>query len=131
MSEFEEKLNAILSSPEAMAQVASLAQSLGGGQEAKPAQEASPPAVPVANQQPAANQQDGLGSLLGSLDPSMLQKLLPLVGELNSPRNSEREQLLHALAPFLKESRRSRVDQALKAARMIRLGKEFLGRLGD
>lgn len=127
MSEFEEKLNAILSSPEAMAQVASLAQSLSGGQETPPAQETFPP--PAAPTQSGSD--GGLGSLLGSLDPSMLQKLLPLAGELNSPRNSEREQLLRALAPFLKESRRSRVDQALKAARMIRLGKEFLGRLGD
>ena len=122
MSEFEEKLNAILSSPEAMAQVASLAQSLSEGK--GDPQETPPPAVP-------ANQDGGLGNLLGSLDPSMLQKVLPLLGELNSPRSSEREQLLHALAPFLKESRRSRVDQALKAARMIRLGKEFLGRLGE
>ena len=31
MSDFEEKLNAILSNPDAMAQVASLAQSLGAG----------------------------------------------------------------------------------------------------
>ena len=129
MSEFEEKLNAILSSPEAMAQVASLAQSLSGGQETLPAQETFPSPSPAAAPPPSSD--SGLGSLLGSLDPSMLQKLLPLVGELNSPRNSEREQLLRALAPFLKESRRSRVDQALKAARMIRLGKEFLGRLGD
>ena len=46
MSDFEEKLNAILSNPDAMAQVASLAQSLGGG--------ASQPSPPPSQEEPGA-----------------------------------------------------------------------------
>ena len=126
MAEFEEKLNRILSSPEAMAQVAALAQSLGDGETAQaPAEEDVPsPAAPPASD-------SGLGGLLGSLDPGMLQRFLPMLGELNSPRRSEREQLLYALRPFLKESRRDKIDKALQVARILHLGKQFLGTLGE
>ena len=130
MSDFEEKLNAILSSPEAMAQVASLAQSIGQQTAGEPP---SPPEGgngDSASRQPVAPA-DGLGSLLGSLDPSMVQKLLPLLSEANSQRSSQREQLLYALRPFLKESRREKVDKALQVARLIHLGKRFLGTLGE
>ena len=116
MGEFEEKLNAILSNPEAMAQVASLAQSLGQQpQEPQPAQQPPSPAP-----------ESGFG-----LDPALLQKMLPLLTELNDNKTSEREQLLYALRPFLKESRRNKIDQALRAARVLHLGKRFLGRLGE
>lgn len=120
MGEFEEKLNAILSNPEAMAQVASLAQSLGQQQpqESPPAQQQSSP--------PSSGAESGLG-----LDPALLQKVLPLLTELNDNRADERAQLLYALRPFLKESRRDKVDQALRAARILHLGKRFLGRLGE
>ena len=126
MAEFEEKLNRILSSPEAMAQVAALAQSLGDGETAQaPAEEDDPSrAAPPASD-------SGLGGLLGSLDPGMLQRFLPMLGELNSPRRSEREQLLYALRPFLKESRRDKIDKALQMARILHLGKQFLGTLGE
>ena len=131
MGDFEEKLNAILSSPEAMAQVASLAQSLGQQNgEAPPQKPSAPESVPQAPPNPPASA-DGLSGLLGSLDPSMMQKLLPLLGELNSQRTSEREQLLYALRPFLKESRRDKIDKALQVARLIHLGKRFLGSLGE
>ena len=131
MGDFEEKLNAILSSPEAMAQVASLAQSLGQQSgEAPPQKPSAPESVPQAPPTPPASA-DGLSGLLGSLDPSMMQKLLPLLGELNSQHTSEREQLLYALRPFLKESRRDKIDKALQVARLIHLGKRFLGSLGE
>lgn len=118
MGEFEEKLNAILSNPDAMAQVASLAQSLGQSQGTS--QETPSPSAPPPG-----------GEGLFGLDPALLQKVLPLLTELNDNRSGEREQLLYALRPFLKESRRDKVDQALRAARMLSLGKRFLGRLGE
>ena len=124
MGEFEEKLNAILSNPDALAQVAALAQSLGQGDGGTP-QEA-PPAPPPAPEPP-----EGIGGLLGSLDSAALQRFLPVLGELNSPRRGQREQLLYALRPFLKESRRDKVDKALQVARILHLGKQFLGSLGE
>ena len=144
MSEFEEKLNAILSSPEAMAQVASLAQSLGLASSPEPSK-GTPPntAAPEgqespAQQRPAASGSTPAGSggpdlssLLGQLDPSLLSRFLPLLGELNAPQHSERAQLLYALRPFLRESRRDKIDQALQVARILHLGRKFLGTLGD
>ena len=136
MGDFEEKLNAILSNPEAMAQVAALAQSLGGGgaqQESQEAGDASqggrPSPEPMAG--PPPPEPGDLSSLLGQIDPGMIQRLLPLVKEMNSPQDAQRRQFLYALRPYLRESRRDKVDRALQIARMLHLGKQFLGTLGD
>ncbi len=132
MGDFEEKLNAILSNPDAMAQVAALAQSLGGdspaagdaGQPAQSPADASPP-------EGTAPEGGTLSALLGQIDPAVMTRLLPLLGELNRPQDSQRRQFLYALRPYLKESRRDKVDRALQIARMLHLGKRFLGTLGD
>lgn len=130
MSEFEEKLNAFLSNPDAMAQVMNLAQSLnlgGGGesQEAAPGGEAAPPPQGGVNL-------SGLGDLLGGIDPKLLQRLLPLAGELaGGGGDDEQMQLLYALRPFLKPERRDKVERAARTARLIRVGKKLLADLGD
>ena len=136
MGDFEEKLNAILSNPEAMAQVAALAQSLGGGgaqQESQEVGDASqggrPSPEPMAG--PPPPEPGDLSSLLGQIDPGMLRRLLPLIGEMNSPRDSQRRQFLYALRPYLKASRRDKIDRALQIAKMLHLGRQFLGTLGD
>ena len=137
MGDFEEKLNAILSNPDAMAQVAALAQSLGVGGEAQGGSESAgaaqaaqqPPPEPAAGT--SAPELGDLSSLLGQIDPGMLRRLLPLIGEMNSPRDSQRRQFLYALRPYLRESRRSKVDRALQIAKMLQLGKKFLGTLGE
>ena len=123
MSDFEDKLNAILNSPDAMAQVAALAQQLsGGGEEAgAPPPEEAPPA-------PAPR---GAGELPGGIDPAMAAKFLPLLREMNTPEDDQRAALLHALRPFLKPERREKVDRALQAAKMIRMGKNLLRHLGE
>lgn len=143
MSEFEDKLNAILSDPSAMAQVANLAQSLnlGGifGDNGPPQDDApsSPPSVPLSDfsgGNPLGSLGDlaGLGELLGQVDPAMITRFLPLVRELTSQGASdERMALLLALRPFLKPERRDKVERAAKAARLIHVGKQFLTTMGD
>ena len=133
MSDFEEKLNAILSNPEAMAQVMGLAQSLngsgafGGGQEKK---EQEP------KEQPGRGEDSfggfgNLGDIFSQIDPKLIERLLPLVGELSRGENDERLQLLYALRPFLKPERRDKVERAVKAAKLIRIGKKFLTSMGE
>ena len=129
MSEFEEKLNAFLSNPDAMSQVMNLAQSLnlggGEGQEAAPGGGDAPPPQGGVNL-------SGLGDLLGGIDPKLLQRLLPLAGELaGGGGDDERMQLLYALRPFLKPERRDKVERAARTARLIRVGKKLLADLGD
>ena len=134
MSEFEEKLNAILSNPDAMSQVMNLAQSLNlGGESPPPPQEDSPPSGGPAPGGPGPGPDlAGLGSLLGQINPETIQKLLPLVGELaNDGGNDERMQLLYALRPFLKPERRDKVERAAKTARLIHVGKKLLQSMGE
>ena len=129
MSDFEDKLNGILSNPDAMAQIASLAQSLNLGGEP----ESAPPSpAPASGNSSGGGMLGGLGDLLGQLDPGMIQKLLPLVGELSGGGgNDERLQLLYALRPFLKPEKRDKVERAVKAARLIHVGKKLLSAMGE
>ncbi len=139
MSEFEDKLNAILSNPDAMAQVMNLAQSLGGSgilgggsqQGNPPPREAAQEKESSAYREPAGGGASGFGDLFAQIDPALISRLLPLLGELNRSENDERLQLLYALRPFLKPERQEKVERAVKAARLIHIGKKFLTTMGD
>ncbi|MCI8720238.1 MAG: hypothetical protein HFF74_03685 [Oscillospiraceae bacterium] len=136
MSDFEEKLNAILSNPESMGQIMNLAQSLNLGGGGEPSGEGGPAAPqPEASPESASSGipdgLSGLGSLLGQIDPKLIGRLLPLAGELAGGGNDERMQLLYALRPFLKPERRDKVERAAKTARLIHVGKKLLQSLGE
>ena len=118
MSEFEDKLGAILGNPDAMAQIMSLAQNLGGGTDASP-----PPSSPAAPVSPAPESLPDLSSLLGGLgeiDPQLIQNGLQLFSQL-SASDDERVVLLQALKPFLKQDRYAKVDRAIQIARLSRV----------
>lgn len=121
MSELEEKLNALLSDPNSMAQVMQMAQQLSGAMEEQKAA-APPPSPPPPPPVPPA---PDLGAALGGLDPKLLGKLLPLAGELGT-ENSAAMQLLNALRPFLKEEKQGKIQRAARLARLIHVGKKLL-----
>lgn len=138
MSDFEEKLNAVLSNPDAMSQIMNLAQSLnlgggpGGGEGAPEGAKDSPGPPPEGGPGGGPGDLPDLGKLLGGIDPAMLQRLAPLMGELSGGGgNDERMQLLYALRPFLKPERRDKVERAARAAKLIRVGKKLLQNMGD
>lgn len=127
MAEFDDKLNSILSNPDAMSQIMQLAQSLSGSGPEPP----SPPPPPP--QQTAAPPPMGggdlfssLSSLAGGMDPKLLTRLLPLIQELGGQRDSNARALLYALRPYLKEEKQNKVERALQLARLFHLGKKFL-----
>ena len=121
MAEFDEKLNSILSNPDAMSQIMQLAQALSGdGQSSTSSPTPPPPAAPP------STGPDSFSSLLGSADPGLILKLLPLIQELGSQKNSNARQLLYALRPYLKEEKQSNIERALQLARMVHIGKKFL-----
>ena len=98
MSELDEKLGTILSNPQLMQQISAMAQALG---QAPPEQPAPPPVAP---QSPALP------------DPTMLQKVS---GMLQAGRvDQEQQELLHALSPFLSQSRIGKLERAMRAAKM-------------
>ena len=125
MAEFDEKLNSILSNPDAMSQIMQLAQSLSGGQE-QPSAPPSPPPPPTPAPRQSAPAQDMLSSLAGGLDPKLLTRLLPIIQELGSQQDSNARALLYALRPYRREDRHEKVERALQLARLFHLGKKFL-----
>ena len=98
MGELEDQLNSILSDPKQMEQIAGLARSLMGGGEAKAAPEPGEPGV----------------------DPGQLQRLMQAMKGGDSGRA---QALLKAMAPYLSEKRRGKVDRALQIARLARIAR--------
>lgn len=113
MGDFEEKLESILNNPQAMSQIMSLAQSLGGSAE----QPAPPPSQPSP---PPPSEVSG-----PQLDPQMLTGLFSLLNQYNSG-DDQRVALLNALRPFLKEQRHAKIDKAIQIARLSRMARMAL-----
>lgn len=126
MSDWEDKLNAILGNPDVMGQITALAQSLGG-----PSPEDTPP--PAAPSPPPPAAMPDLSALLGGftgggLDPRMLSVASRILAESNGGDN-RRTALLEALRPFVKEQRYAKLDKAIRIARlshMIRIALDVL-----
>lgn len=97
--------------------VAGLLSSLGGGQQAQ-----GHPETP----------QNASSSPLGSIDPRILQLGMRLFSEY-STTDDKKLSLLTALKPFLKETRREKMDKAIqisKFARVIRVAFQLLKQEG-
>lgn len=119
MNDWEEKLNTLLSDPDAMAQVVNMAQTLSsqmGGNSLHSSDNAAPPPPDAGNP----------FSQFSSIDPELLQRLIPVLKQMNRSESSETSAFLYALRPFLRPSRRDKVDRAVQLARMIHLAKTFL-----
>ena len=123
MSEWEEKLNTLLSDPDAMAQVMQMAQSLSQQMGASGGAASSSGGPTAAADVPPPQE---LSSLLGGIDPALIQRLLPLLSQMNRAESSETTAFLLALRPFLKPERRDKVERAAQLARLIHLAKLFL-----
>lgn len=100
MEGMEEKLGAILGNPQMMQQIMSLAQNLG-----------SPP--PPAQEKPQGP------------DPAMVQQMMTLVQGSGIDQNQRA--LLRALDPYLTRERISRLERAMRAAKLAGLAAGFLG----
>jgi len=124
VSDFDEKLNALLSDPGSMAQVMQLAQQLSesfGGEQSGRASRDAP--------KPPDRETADIAKLMGSLDPGMLVKLLPILQELNSS-NTQTMALLYAIKPFLAEEKQGKIERAAKLARLIHVGKKAFTEMG-
>ena len=99
MSELEEQLNSILSDPKQMEQIAGLARSLMGGDH-------------------GAEKPPERGDM--GFDPALLQRLM---GAMKGGDTGREQALLKAMAPYLSEKRRGKMDRALKLARLARIAR--------
>ena len=129
MSEFDEKLNALLSDPDRMAQIMQMAQTLSGNVPPPPQQPTAPSSPPP--QSTPGSGEDLLSALTGSLDPGFLMRLLPLIRELSADNSSNARTLLYALRPYLKQDRQLRIERALQLAKLLHIGKKLFTDRGN
>lgn len=117
MDDLTDQLNELLSSPQAMEQIQSLASMLMGNGEGENEESAEEKRAPT---KPESSPLDGL------LDPSLLLKAAPLLSKL-SAKDDPDTLLLTALRPYLREERQKRLDTAqrlLKIGRVLPILKE-------
>ena len=113
MGDFEDKLDRILNDPQAMSQIMSLAQTLGGSTSQPESQAVN---VSTANQD--------IGS---ALDPRLLSEVFSLFTQC-SQADDQRVALLLALKPFIREERHTRLEKAIqitKLSHMVRMALEL------
>ena len=109
MGEFEDKLDQILNNPQAMSQIMSLAQSLGGASDEQAQNTSSEPS--------GSSPQSDFGI---PLDPQLLSKLAMLFTQYNQD-DDHRTALLQALRPFVREQRYAKIDKAIQIAKLSRI----------
>lgn len=114
MADIQEQMNAILSNPEMMQKIMAMAQAMQPSQDQK--------------REPAPTKQDNPGFSMPDIDPSMVQKLSRLAWQSNIDKNQKN--LLNALAPYLSQERISKLERAMRAAKMANMASSFLGKSG-
>ena len=109
MDGMEEKLNAILGNPQMMQQIMSMAQAMGQQEEQKP----EPP--------PPQNNAPGL-------DLAMIQKLSGIARQSSIDKNQQN--LLRALSPYLSRERITKLEKAMRAAKIAGIASTALAGSG-
>lgn len=119
MDDMQAKMGAILNNPEMMQKIMAMAQSLnqssGEKQEEKPPQHDPP------------SQQAG-GFNMPDIDISMLQKLSGFARQTGVDKNQQT--LLKALNPYLSRQRITKLEKAMRAAKMASAASAVLGSQG-
>lgn len=98
----EDKLNSILSNPQMMQQILSMAQTLGQ----------------------ASEQKEEVDSPLPNIDPRLLSQILSFAGQ--SGTTQEEQSLLNALAPYLQKERIRKLEKAMRASKIAKFASGFL-----
>ncbi len=128
---FSAALDGILSNPEMLSMISSMAQKLKSGAtesdvEAETRTPSPPPQEQREKSEEAAPTQSA-GAIPASL-PDMLGSLAPLLsGELGSPsrENNDRACLLRALKPYMSEGRSEAIEYIIKFSRLTELLKRL------
>ena len=116
MEGLEQQLGAILNNPQMMANLMQMAQNLSS---ANPPQPQAPP------QPGSAAQAGSFGDL--PIDIGMLQRIGAMAQ--NTGIDSQQKNLLSALTPYLHDDRISRLEKAMRAAKLARFAASaFSGR---
>lgn len=107
MEKMEDKINSILNNPQLMQQIMTMAQNIG--------------------QSHALNQEESKQPVTQSgIDMAMIQKLSSIIQQ--SGIDDNQHALLSALSPYLSQDRVSRLERAMRAAKMAKYATVFLGK---
>lgn len=60
-----------------------------------------------------------------SIDPEMILKIQKLLSLMNNNKNSKDEQLLQSLKPYMRPSRKDKIDQYIKLLHIMKLFENF------
>lgn len=126
MDDFTEKLSAILSNPEIMAQIKGLSGALGSSA-SPPSEKNSANAVPAIaseSQKESDNPEKSTANTLtkNSISPEMLTQIMkfaPLLSNFN--KDDKYTRFLQSLRPLLSNPRKEKLDNAIKFFKIIRL----------
>ena len=108
MDDMEAKLGAILNNPAMMQQIMSLAQKIAPGSGESP---------PVQEKKPQEN-------ILPDIDLATIQKLSGFAKQSGIDKNQKN--LLSALSPYLSRQRISKLEKAMRAAKMANMATSLL-----
>ena len=103
MSELEEKLNSVLKNPQLMQQIMSMAQNMGNTSPPEPATATEP---------------------MPELDLNLIRQISGMAQKGTIDRNQQ--SLLKALGPYLSPERISKLEKAMRAAKMAQFATVFL-----
>ena len=150
MSEFEDKLNSILSSPEDMKKIMELANSLSSTSQSSSAHSAphnsSASGAPSNSSEnhfsPSSANRDGKdisgsdfqspgthGSPLDGIDPNII-KIMTKIMSSETSLSKKNENFLNALVPYLRPDRQSKLQNAIKIARFAKMAKIAMSEFG-
>ena len=125
MGELEDKINSVLGDPEQLKKITKMAQSFmaGSGTAEKP------------DSGGTGDKLDDMFKTLGGdgggmeIDPAMISRITRLMSSGGAERKQERA-LLEAMKPYMSEKRRSKMDKALRIAKLAGIAKLAMGELG-
>lgn len=107
MNDLEQKLNDVLSNPQMMQQIMSLAQSIGNS-----------------TQQQPASAPTSAGSSSADIDLGMVQTVAGMASSTSVDQNQRA--LLRALSPYISRDRVSKLEKAMRAAKMAAFASSLL-----
>lgn len=116
MDEMENKINTILSDPEMMQKIMSMASALGGQ---------PPPSQPQSSQSAPPQPEP---SPLGNIDAATIQKIIDLAQQ--SKIDKREQALLRALGAYLSRERIGKLEKAMRAAKIAKIASTVIDRRG-
>ena len=120
MSELEEMMNKVLSSPEDMSRIMQLAQSLSGAAAGSDGTSAASDGAPPTEPEAAP-----------ALDPEMTAALGRIMRGLSAANaGSDKLSLITAIKPYLRTERQGKLERAMKIARIAKIAGSAFNEMG-